>query len=158
MRVARRRWAARRISAAVGGLPDVSGTPPAAPVDFTSELAAAAAAVAEPSAPSSLASVLSTVQTVLESAHTWSGLPWWATIFAGTIALKVGVFPLTIFQLRNTRRMVDAQPDLQKLRTAFSGALGRHARADALERSSKVSYYFSSCHMTEYFTYLMMYY
>ena len=90
---------------------------------------------------SSLALVLSTVQTVLESAHTWSGLPWWATIFAGTIALKVGVFPLTVFQLRNTRRMVDAQPDLQKLRTAFSGALGRHARADALERSSKYLLY-----------------
>ena len=83
-----------------------------------------------------LDSFLAPIHAVLEGVHTVSGLPWWVTIAAGTVVLKAVVFPLTVYQLRNTRRLLDAQPDTAKLWSGLRAALARISASSSASAGS----------------------
>ena len=106
-------------------------------VNAAAEIGAAAASSPPPAPPlTALDGFLAPIHAVLEGAHTVSGLPWWITIAAGTVVLKAGVFPLTVYQLRNTRRLLDAQPDTAKLWSGLRAALARISATSSASRSS----------------------
>ncbi|KAI0211068.1 Mitochondrial inner membrane protein OXA1L [Lamellibrachia satsuma] len=60
------------------------------------------------------------VQTALEYMHVSMGVPWWAAIVAGTITLRLCVFPLVILAQRNAASMHNHMPTVQKLQERFT--------------------------------------
>ncbi|KAL8005684.1 putative membrane insertase YidC/ALB3/OXA1/COX18, membrane insertase YidC/Oxa1 [Plasmopara halstedii] len=52
----------------------------------------------------------------LDLIHTTTGLPWWATIIATTVAVRTAFFPMTVISMRNAAKMKLFQPDMEKLR------------------------------------------
>jgi len=58
----------------------------------------------------------------LETFHTFTGLPWWATIIAVGALTRVASFPLNWYSLRNSSRAVDARQDLSLIRMAYARA------------------------------------
>ncbi|POM63780.1 Mitochondrial inner membrane protein OXA1 [Phytophthora palmivora] len=52
----------------------------------------------------------------LDMIHATTGLPWWATIIATTVAVRTVFFPITVISMRNAAKMKMFQPDMEKLR------------------------------------------
>ncbi|KAG6617857.1 Mitochondrial inner membrane protein OXA1 [Phytophthora cinnamomi] len=52
----------------------------------------------------------------LDVIHATTGLPWWATIIATTVAVRTVFFPITVISMRNAAKMKLFQPDMEKLR------------------------------------------
>lgn len=52
----------------------------------------------------------------LDLIHSTTGLPWWATIIATTVAVRTAFFPVAVVTMRNAAKMKFLQPDLEKLR------------------------------------------
>ncbi|KAL4175096.1 hypothetical protein KRP22_000068 [Phytophthora ramorum] len=52
----------------------------------------------------------------LDVIHATTGLPWWATIIATTVAVRTAFFPITVVSMRNAAKMKLFQPDMEKLR------------------------------------------
>uniref|UniRef100_A0AAV1TBX2 Membrane insertase YidC/Oxa/ALB C-terminal domain-containing protein n=1 Tax=Peronospora matthiolae TaxID=2874970 RepID=A0AAV1TBX2_9STRA len=52
----------------------------------------------------------------LDLIHSTTGLPWWATIIATTVAVRTVFFPITVVSMRNAAKMKLFQPDMEKLR------------------------------------------
>ncbi|KAF1772247.1 Membrane insertase YidC/Oxa1, C-terminal [Phytophthora cactorum] len=52
----------------------------------------------------------------LDVIHSTTGLPWWATIIATTVAVRTVFFPVTVISMRNAAKMKLFQPDMEKLR------------------------------------------
>ncbi|EPS38947.1 hypothetical protein H072_7264 [Dactylellina haptotyla CBS 200.50] len=52
----------------------------------------------------------SAMQTVLEAIHVTTGLPWWATVIASTVALRSAFLPIFIRVSDNTARTRELQP------------------------------------------------
>ncbi|EQC27686.1 hypothetical protein SDRG_14524 [Saprolegnia diclina VS20] len=52
---------------------------------------------------------------VLDVAHVTTGLPWWATIIATTVAVRSVFFPISVMSMRNSARMNIMKPKLEKL-------------------------------------------
>jgi len=71
---------------------------------------------------------------VLEAIHSTTGMPWWATIMAGTFLLRGAVLPISIYALRNASKAFDAQGDIRALMRSYNTAstrLGSDASAMA---------------------------
>lgn len=51
----------------------------------------------------------------LEFVHLQTGMPWWATIAATTFALRTLLFPVVIYQIKNTAKLSLARPEIEKL-------------------------------------------
>jgi YidC/Oxa1 family membrane protein insertase len=51
----------------------------------------------------------------LDIMHMTTGLPWWATIIASTMAVRITLFPMSIMSMRNAARMQIMKPKLEKL-------------------------------------------
>lgn len=58
-------------------------------------------------------SPLAAVQSALVLAHDASGLPWWATIAAGTLAMRLVVLPAVLYQQRQHARFAHLRPLLR---------------------------------------------
>ncbi|KAE9006828.1 hypothetical protein PR002_g16380 [Phytophthora rubi] len=52
----------------------------------------------------------------LDVIHSTTGLPWWATIIATTVAVRTVFFPITVVSMRNAAKMKLFQPDMEKLK------------------------------------------
>lgn len=55
------------------------------------------------------------IEKVLEYTHVYSGLPWWATIAAVTIGIRVVMFPLYVRASENGAKMAKVKPQLDKI-------------------------------------------
>lgn len=91
------------------------------------------------------------VQSVIETIHTTTGLPWWATLAvrmkytqwtgisvlteltgvldrtanwtqATGVTFRAAVFPLYVYQIKATQRLMQAKPDFSKLYSAYKYA------------------------------------
>ncbi|KAI9914098.1 hypothetical protein PsorP6_005942 [Peronosclerospora sorghi] len=61
-------------------------------------------------------------QAVLEMVHTSTGLPWWATLMLSGVTLRAAIFPLYVFQIHATQRLMQASLDFKKLYSAYKYA------------------------------------
>ncbi|OQR88097.1 mitochondrial inner membrane protein OXA1 [Achlya hypogyna] len=52
---------------------------------------------------------------VMDGVHMTTGLPWWATIIATTVAVRSAFFPISVMSMRNSARMNIMKPKLEKL-------------------------------------------
>ncbi|KAG7392022.1 Cytochrome c oxidase assembly protein cox18, mitochondrial [Phytophthora pseudosyringae] len=66
--------------------------------------------------------VVQGVQSVLETVHTTTGLPWWATLLLSGVTLRAAIFPFYVFQIQAMQRLVRARPDFSKLYSAYKYA------------------------------------
>jgi YidC/Oxa1 family membrane protein insertase len=54
--------------------------------------------------------------------HTTADLPWWGSIAAATVCLRVLVIPLEVLQLRNSLRMKQILPDVERIQAQMTAA------------------------------------
>lgn len=64
----------------------------------------------------SLEPILVSIQGGMEALHSFTGLPWWATIAVTTVAVRTSLFPFSVIQARHTERLMKARPELATLR------------------------------------------
>lgn len=62
---------------------------------------------------------------MLEAVHDYSGLPWWASIMATTLACRSLLLPLMRHQAHAISRFVQCTPMIKELNEAFSKRLDR---------------------------------
>ncbi|KAF9912896.1 Mitochondrial inner membrane protein oxa1l [Linnemannia zychae] len=55
------------------------------------------------------------LETVLEAVHISTGLPWWATIAATTVAIRTALVPFIVKLQGNTARLHNVKPQLERL-------------------------------------------
>jgi YidC/Oxa1 family membrane protein insertase len=77
------------------------------------EGAALAASAAAPSSWVELYTPVGLVQSALLAAHESSGLPWWATIAAGTVLMRAALLPAVLYQTRQQARFAQLRPLLR---------------------------------------------
>lgn len=51
---------------------------------------------------------------VFDVIHATTGLPWWGTIVAATFAMRILLFPITISSMKQTAKMTQIKPQLEK--------------------------------------------
>jgi hypothetical protein len=68
-------------------------------------------------------SVARTFAGILENVHDVTGLPWWGTVVAGSLLVRIVYFPVNCYALRNASRFFDAQSDIQSLQRSHRAAL-----------------------------------
>ncbi|KAK7481673.1 hypothetical protein BaRGS_00027046 [Batillaria attramentaria] len=62
------------------------------------------------------------VQQGLEALHVSAGLPWWSAILAGTVCVRLCMFPLVIKSQRNVAHMHNHMPTMTRLQDKFTQA------------------------------------
>ncbi|KAG7400327.1 hypothetical protein PHYBOEH_006267 [Phytophthora boehmeriae] len=55
----------------------------------------------------------------LDVIHATTGLPWWATIVATTVAVRAACFPITVVSMRNAAKMKPFQAEMEKLKDSM---------------------------------------
>jgi hypothetical protein len=55
------------------------------------------------------------IQQLLVAIHSASGLDWWASIMLTTFGVRLLTFPVMLYQIKNTYKMSQARPELEKL-------------------------------------------
>jgi len=65
--------------------------------------------------------IVDVLGSVLRYFHYGLGLEWWVGIVLLTIVVRSLLFPLTIKQVRNMRQVQSLKPELDKLKTKYSG-------------------------------------
>ncbi|KAH3665661.1 hypothetical protein OGAPHI_003849 [Ogataea philodendri] len=68
------------------------------------------------------------IQTALEAVHVTTGLPWWATIAATTIGLRLAFFPLFMSSSDAMARSQAAAPETKVLRKELNTAMSKGDR------------------------------
>jgi membrane protein insertase Oxa1/YidC/SpoIIIJ len=75
------------------------------------------------------------VTAALRKLHDSSGLPWWATIAAVTLALRVAVMPINLMLLRNSLRMKIVHPEVVSMGNILRDHhAAREAKIDAAKK------------------------
>ncbi|KAJ2617637.1 hypothetical protein GGH99_000111 [Coemansia sp. RSA 1285] len=72
---------------------------------------------------------------LLEYAHVLTGLPWWATIIAVTVAMRGALLPLMISCQREQVRVNNVKPELDALREKAKFAQQRGNTMDSMQSS-----------------------
>ncbi|KDO25050.1 hypothetical protein SPRG_09779, partial [Saprolegnia parasitica CBS 223.65] len=54
-------------------------------------------------------------QNVIETVHTTTGLPWWATFACTAVVVRGSLFPLLVYQIKSMERMAQGTRDLQSV-------------------------------------------
>ncbi|CAM6095028.1 unnamed protein product [Calypogeia fissa] len=97
-------------SSQAGGVSDSVGSAVAGfPIPDSESLSEVARAVADCSVPTAF------IQYVIDGVHASTGLPWWASIVATTVAIRILVLPVMIYQMKSTARLTLLRPELEKL-------------------------------------------
>ncbi|CAI5701474.1 unnamed protein product [Peronospora effusa] len=86
------------------------------------QLTDAAATVASNSTGHEPWAIVQGVQAVLETVHTTTGLPWWATLMLSGVTLRAAIFPFYVYQIQATQRLMQASTDFRKLFSAYKYA------------------------------------
>jgi YidC/Oxa1 family membrane protein insertase len=55
------------------------------------------------------------LEAILEAVHVWTGLPWWGTIVATTVAIRTLLLPLVVKLQRNTARLHNIRPEMDRI-------------------------------------------
>ncbi|ORX56936.1 hypothetical protein DM01DRAFT_1334493 [Hesseltinella vesiculosa] len=55
------------------------------------------------------------LEAMLEAVHVSMGLPWWATIATATVLVRTALLPLIIKLQRNNARLMNINPDVQRI-------------------------------------------
>ncbi|KAL2629522.1 hypothetical protein R1flu_014208 [Riccia fluitans] len=93
---------------ALAGVADSASTLAAAS-SGTSAISEVAAVVGDCSYPTAA------IQYVIEGVHLSTGLPWWLSIAATTVAIRILVLPILVYQMKATARLTLMRPELEKL-------------------------------------------
>ena len=73
-------------------------------------------------------------QCLLDFIHLYTGLPWWLSIVAATLAVRTLLLPLAIFQYRNGARMTLMRPEMQALNDRFKAKMANVEGVTILDR------------------------
>ncbi|KAJ2558950.1 hypothetical protein EV175_000566 [Coemansia sp. RSA 1933] len=84
------------------------------------------------------------VEYFLEIAHVSMGLPWWGTIMAVTVGLRLVLFPLSFYSQRDMVMVNNVRPDLERLRENLDRAQSRGDRVKSLQLSGEMSRFYKS--------------
>ena len=79
------------------------------------------------------------VESLLEAIHVYTGLPWWSTIVAFSIIVRVALLPLNIASARNVAKMAIVQPKIQALMEEVNEAKKRGDQAAMLAKSQETA-------------------
>lgn len=93
------------------------------PADAAESSQAAVAAVQQVSEVAAITSDWANIRLLmqlLEYVHDMSGLPWWVTIIATTLALRTAILPVGAYAVRNTARLQLAAVDLEPRQEEFT--------------------------------------
>lgn len=61
------------------------------------------------------------VQSLMELVHSYTGMPWWASLAVTTAALRTALtFPLMVYSISNTTKLVRLQPEIKSLSKQLS--------------------------------------
>ncbi|CAI5747050.1 unnamed protein product [Peronospora destructor] len=86
------------------------------------QLTDTAAAVARNGTGNEPWAIVQGVQAFLETVHTTTGLPWWATLMLSGVTLRAAIFPFYVYQIQATQRLMQASADIRKLHSAYKYA------------------------------------
>ncbi|OMH81954.1 Mitochondrial inner membrane protein OXA1L [Zancudomyces culisetae] len=62
------------------------------------------------------------VQTFLEATHVYTGMPWWGTILAATVVVRMALYPISGIMQKKVIKMQNIQPEMQKIKTVMDRA------------------------------------
>ncbi|KAJ3103749.1 Mitochondrial inner membrane protein oxa1l [Phlyctochytrium bullatum] len=73
-------------------------------------------------------------QYLLEAVHVTTGLPWWGTIVAATVLIRVALFPIVVKTQRNAAKLQKLKPQLEPFneQLALARKLGDQQRVQSL--------------------------
>uniref|UniRef100_A0A0A9X4G0 Mitochondrial inner membrane protein OXA1L n=1 Tax=Lygus hesperus TaxID=30085 RepID=A0A0A9X4G0_LYGHE len=119
------------ISATTGGIPELSATPPELLNTVVENVGRFGGEASLQSIGLGSSSPVGLVQQALEFLHVGMDLPWWGAIAAGTLVIRICVFPLVIMSQRNAAKMNNNLPEMQAIQLKMSEARERGDRLDA---------------------------
>uniref|UniRef100_A0A0K8S539 Membrane insertase YidC/Oxa/ALB C-terminal domain-containing protein n=1 Tax=Lygus hesperus TaxID=30085 RepID=A0A0K8S539_LYGHE len=119
------------ISATTGGIPELSATPPELLNTVVENVGRFGGEASLQSIGLGSSSPVGLVQQALEFLHVGMDLPWWGAIAAGTLVIRICVFPLVIMSQRNAAKMNNNSPEMQAIQLKMSEARERGDRLDA---------------------------
>ena len=64
-------------------------------------------------------SPVSIVCNLLETVHTTTGLPWWATVATCTLSARVCMLPVIVYTMRNGAKMAIMKPEMDAVQARF---------------------------------------
>ncbi|CAH6723872.1 mitochondrial inner membrane protein Oxa1p [[Candida] jaroonii] len=90
------------------------------------------------------------VERVMEYAHVYTGLPWWATIIGVSLSLRFVMFPLYVRATRNAAKVSKIKPELDDIMRGLRNAENPQEQAELTRRRQKLSKD-NDIHMTHQF-------
>ncbi|CAG8468821.1 16486_t:CDS:2 [Funneliformis caledonium] len=84
------------------------------------------------------------VEGFFEMLHVSTGLPWWGTIALATFILRLGFFPILINHQRNVSKLVEIQPQIEKLMEKISEARNNRDQFTLYSKTEELKKLYSS--------------
>ncbi|GFO07043.1 adenosylhomocysteinase, partial [Plakobranchus ocellatus] len=81
------------------------------------------------------------VQQGLEMLHVGLGLPWWGSIVAGTVIVRLCMFPIVVKAQKMSINMMNHMPTIQKLQLKFTQARQRGNMLEAMRYGGELGEY-----------------
>lgn len=78
------------------------------------------------------------IERILEVAHVYTGLPWWGTIVATTIAVRCIMFPLYVKASANAAKMSHVKPELDEALQDLQNASNQQEQLLAAQKRKKI--------------------
>ncbi|CAK7897941.1 mitochondrial inner membrane protein Oxa1p [[Candida] anglica] len=79
-----------------------------------------------------------TIERILEATHVYSGLPWWGTIIAATVGIRVLMVPLYIKASANAAKMSKVKPELDQCLSDMQNASNQQEQMEAAAARKKI--------------------
>ncbi|OQR95764.1 mitochondrial inner membrane protein OXA1 [Thraustotheca clavata] len=92
---------------------------------------------------------------VLDVVHATTGLPWWATIVASTVAVRSMFFPISVMSMKNSARMNIMKPKLDKLQEEIRNAQDAHDPKKMAEFRARAQNLFKEHQVRPFLSFLM---
>jgi YidC/Oxa1 family membrane protein insertase len=86
--------------------------------------------------------IISFVQQSLSEFHTFTGLPWWATISASTVLVKTALVPLVRLQILASQRLGKAMPEINDLKSLLKKSLSPKSANTTAEKMEAIRSFF----------------
>lgn len=74
---------------------------------------------------------------LLETAHDYTGLPWWAGIAVVTVIVRTALFPLVIRTQKATARLTKAAPEISKLNDIYKSKISKGIEVSAVDHQAR---------------------
>ncbi|RUS23664.1 60Kd inner membrane protein-domain-containing protein [Jimgerdemannia flammicorona] len=91
------------------------------------------------------------LESFLEAVHVATGLPWWGSIVATTVIIRIAMVPLLIKVQRNNARLANINPEVQSLMAGMNEAKEKQDAAAMQQLATDFNRLFKSneCHPTK---------